>query len=128
MLRKLKNIHLIVLLLSGIIIFAHAIIPHDHHYAYNTETTKHSETQNHSDKNQLLHCNALNNLIILKPEIKINKIQEFKSFLGNDILKQLHISDFKFTEKTITFPENYLQLPKYIFSKIEPARGSPEIS
>lgn len=128
MLRKSKNINLIILLLSGIIIFAHAIIPHDHHYGYNTETTKHHEEQNHSGTNNLLHCDALNNFIIVKSEVKINKIQQFKSFSGNDILKQLHISDFKFTEKAITFPENYLQLPKYIFSKIEPARGSPEIS
>ena len=119
MLRKTGNINLLILLLSGMIIFAHAIIPHDHHY---------SEAQKHSDKNHLLHCDALNNLIILKSEVKISKIQEFKSFSGNDILKQLHISDFEFTGRTITFPENYLQLPKYIFSKIEPARGSPVLS
>ena len=58
--KDLKNRIPYFLLLAGIIIFFHTILPHDHHYAAdNTPQTTHS----HPD-NSPVHCHTLNDLII----------------------------------------------------------------
>ena len=58
-----KSTIIYILLIAGLIIFSHSIIPHDHHYTDVCET-KHDAHQGHEDDdNDPVHCHFLNDII-----------------------------------------------------------------
>ncbi len=116
--KVLKNISLVALLLVGVAILSHSIIPHDHHYelASNLE-------HNHNDKSPI-HCHYLNHIDLDK--ITTNNFQK--------IVKKLPalIAVFSFNENNIQkvfisfISHKALNTfhPNAILS-ISPTRGSP---
>ena len=119
--KELKNSIPYFLLLAGVIIFFHSILPHDHHYAVgNTQHTTHSQ---HPD-NSPVHCHALNDLITVFSKTGLND-QTIKilseSILIQNIFSQVitesgHLIPFK--------PENSYH-HRLAFISISPTRGSP---
>ena len=53
--KNYKNITSIVLLIVGLIIFTHSVIPHDHHYDFS------SDVEHHHNDNPI-HCHYFNNI------------------------------------------------------------------
>ena len=50
-----------LLLVAGLVIFTHSVIPHDHHYDVACDTEQHEEHSSQSDSP--MHCHFLNDIV-----------------------------------------------------------------
>lgn len=86
----IQDISRLILLAAGIFIFAHAAIPHHHHYGFvhNQDTTEcfsnSQDEQENNDEEPTSHCNAFN--IITASNSNNNSIQNFTRAEDIDIL------------------------------------------
>ena len=122
--REFKNIISFFLLITGLVIFSHSIIPHDHHYDV-MNTTHHEHHNDENSGSEPIHCHYFNEIIFDKTILSFN----------NQILKQIPtnfalIFDNKFSldnnlsPKTLFFKKD--NLPDYfVFIENSPTRGSP---
>jgi len=116
-----KNIIVFFLLIIGLVIFSHSIIPHNHHYN-NAVATKHNE--HNEDKSANTHCHYLNDIIISNITLSVN-------YLFKQTLKNIgYISDLEIDYRKNTFLKAILYsdfiFPEYFaFLETSPTRGSP---
>lgn len=83
---KLKGKHIskYFILLAGLIFFAHAVIPHHHHFDVIVEHLQHSECQSDNsdmDKQQPdIHCHAFNLIISQNGNNLVKQLSPFSVF------------------------------------------------
>ncbi len=121
MIKKIKNINLTVLWFAGLMLFAHAVIPHDHHIDFNHE--KYHNKSNSQDTP--IHCFFFNDIISDNTTTEIYKITPEKS-LNPFSYKENKFSFQNFgTYLKILFPKNNRTDNKIIFIENTSVRGSP---
>ncbi len=126
--RLRKSVGVILLLLSGLVIFLHATIPHHHHFDSGFATI-HNETNSHKTKdncNSDFHCHSLNIVFAEKVVHKSVRLQEIAT-----------PNVFAVLLSFIAFPQNILNtppflpqngiLPKCFFSTKFIVRGPPQL-
>jgi len=121
MIKKIKNINLIILWFAGLMIFAHALIPHDHHIDFNHERHQ-SESNSHEEP---LHCFFFNDIISDNTTPEVNKITAEKtsnSFI--DIEKKSPSLLFESFSKRLLSEKNTFK-NQIVFIGNIPVRGSP---
>ncbi len=121
--KLLKYIGIGLLLLSGSIILAHAMIPHHHHYG---TVKQECENANHKTSSQNHHCDFLNELSVVKTEKQEANIQpEVVKLIIAAVL-------FNSRDRGIYKTEYYISSAPVQENKIllsqSPSRGSPFIS
>ncbi|MCF6365379.1 MAG: hypothetical protein L3J35_04175 [Bacteroidales bacterium] len=128
MVEKKNNIKLFLTWILGIFVLAHAVIPHDHHYAENTEISEHAKHENDSHNKQSVHCFAVNFFILQKTETSTDKSVVAKTFL---VYKNIFSPKNFFYKGPLIqatfFPDKNFRLTEFIFSEINPTRGSPVV-
>ena len=120
----LKNISLLFLLIGGLVILTHTINSHDHHKDYFTH--HYQSEQNHNDKSDShpFHCHFLNNILITKVSINVEKPSK-------QLSKIFAIVNFKeFTNhncrEALFFSNSYVySIINYFVYQSSPTRGSP---
>jgi len=121
MIKKFKNINLTFLWFAGLMIFAHTVIPHDHHIDFNHET--HHNKSNSQDTP--IHCFFFNDIIYNNTSLVINKVTAEKtsnSFI--DIEKKSPSLLFESFSKRLLSEKNTFK-NKIVFLGNIPVRGSP---
>ena len=117
---KSKNIILFLFLLVGLIILAHSIIPHDHHYN-TSDYLAHHDSENTDDS---LHCFLFNNIIVDKIVVVLNiNILNFISFFQQTAD---HYTTFFRNLVVITFCDDPLFTYSAQLVANCPSRGSPQ--
>ena len=116
-----KNIKIYLLLIIGLVIFSHAVIPHDHHYNANSEL---EHNHDHENSKSDFHCFFFNDII--KDETVSNvKISGLNIF---SISFTLFIEDYdneNFFFQTLFIDKTSYSTNCFTYSKIYPTRGSP---
>jgi len=119
-----KNTISILLLITGLVIFSHSILPHDHHYDNLTEVN-HNEHQEKNKKGQEpIHCHFFNDIVI-------NKITtSYQNTIKQITLLYSYISQFDFDIEDNTIIKaifyNDFYYPDFLtYIDISPTRGSP---
>ena len=120
-----KNIFSLLLLIAGLVIFSHAVIPHDHHYDAACETEHHEHHDDEEEGRHPMHCHFLNDIVFDDvvlignqsgfniPSTDLPDFHPVKIWVYNNLLARLAI-----LEKH--------NLPDYsVFIKNSPTRGSP---
>jgi hypothetical protein len=123
-----KNTFAYILLIVGLIIFSHSIIPHDHHYT-NVCETKHDAHHGHEDAaNDPVHCHFLNDIIIDKAiTYHSSNITDHLPLLFTIIYQVDEIDDNQsFT--VIRFLDDDGLPNRQIFIDVSPSRGSPVLA
>ncbi len=125
--KRHQNINLLVTVILGLLIFSHAVIPLDHHLPENN-TSRHTKTPDKQNSGNAIHCYVLNNIIFQKINISVENYVKIQKNTGFNVFKNHEFSFIKFSaaEKKLLKGQCF-NLPEYIFSKIEPARGSPSL-
>ncbi len=119
--KEFKNSIPYFLLIAGVIIFFHAILPHDHHYAAdNTPRTTHSQ---HPD-NSPIHCHALNDLITDFSKTGLND-QTIKILSESIIIQNIFSPVITESGHLIPFKPESSYHHRLAFISISPTRGSP---
>ena len=124
MAKKYKNTISIFLLIIGLVIFSHSILPHDHHYENHLETTNEEHQEKNEKEQEPFHCHFFNDIVI-------NKITSSSQSIVKPIsLFILYITNisFNFTEGFFnkSFTSQIFHFPDRLFlSKNSPTRGSP---
>ena len=121
MIKKIKNINLLILWFAGLIMFAHSVIPHDHHFDFNHK--KHHEESN--SQKEPIHCFSFNDIISDNTTQKTYKVTNeniLSSFYSND--NKFSFQDFENSWK-ILFPNKNKFDCKIVFIENIPVRGSP---
>ena len=123
--KKQKNKISIFLLITGLVLFSHYVIPHDHHYD-NFAEANHNEQQGKNKKgHEPIHCHFFNNIVIDNNSSTANQnlvkqitllfsyIPElYFNFENTTVLKSIFYNDFHYS--------NFL-----VYIDISPTRGSP---
>ena len=119
-----KNIFTFFMLIIGLVIFSHSIIPHDHHYDVITDINHEEHHEKNKTENEPIHCHYFNDFVISNVTVSahysykqiskiISNISEFEIYFNrNTVLKVIFYSDFSFLEY-------------FSFIDISPTRGSP---
>ena len=118
--RTFKDIFPILLLITGLVIFSHAVIPHDHH---NDNSIEHHEHNNNSNSE---HCHLLNHITIDKAISISGKIASHNRL---DITAT-HVTGLCTKKPILTsiYLSDRVNLPDYfVCNKNTPSRGSPII-
>ena len=121
--QQYKNIFGLVLLIAGLVLLSHAVIPHDHHY--NEVCDSHHHQDHDADHESPMHCHFLNDVVFDDVVLTYNQVD----------IKYLPLL-FTYVFDTIIENEGLLQsslqfaksdnLPDYlILIKHSPTRGSP---
>jgi hypothetical protein len=117
------NIIGLLLFLVGLIIFSHAVIPHDHHYDLSCDTKHH---QHHdTDHESPMHCHFLNDIVfddvvLTSNQVVIRGLQLFFTYIFDAI-----IEEYALVQSSLQFAKSD-NLPDYlILIKHSPTRGSP---
>jgi len=119
-----KNTISIFLLITGLVILSHSILPHDHHYDNHLETTHEEHQEKNTSGNEPIHCHFFNDIVIEKVSISHKSIVKPISLF---ILYITNIS-FNFTEDLghKSFTNQAFHFPSKLFlSENSPTRGSP---
>ncbi len=125
---KYINTNIIFSVFIGLFIFFHAVVPHDHHYNESVIISEHTETASSTDKEKNTHCFAVNILFLQKTELSVdNKIFETKFPFLFFNKKEYENKSYNFTNRKELFFCYSFKLPNFIFSQIDPARGSPSL-
>ena len=121
--QQYKNIFSLLLLIAGLVLLSHSVIPHDHHYdvACDTEHHDHHDTDHESP----MHCHFLNDVafddvVLSFNPIFIKDLPVLYTFIFNTIIedKGLNQSSLQFIESN--------NLPDYlVLIEHSPTRGSP---
>ncbi len=121
---RYKNITSIFLLITGLVILVHLIIPHDHHYDNLSEET-HNEHQEKNDKGQEpIHCHFFNDVVVNKAVVSYDNIVKQISIL------YAYVSElnFDFDHNTILnaiFYKDFYYPDFLAILSVSPTRGSP---
>ena len=126
---KMKNINKnsipVFLLLIGVVLFLHSILPHDHHYQ-DDAVLQHSEDNNpHQDEEEPLHCHFLNELIFNKTGSQQN--DQLIKVIPTQLLVTSQI-EIVVNECLIVTPKKFREInPSFeeVFFPCSPTRGSP---
>ncbi len=124
MAKNYKNTISIFLLITGLIIFSHAILPHDHHYDNHLETTHKEHHEKNKNGQEPVHCHFFNDVVI-------NKITSHSQSIVKPIsLFKLYTIDISFNLTEDLVNKNYsnqtFHFPDKLFlSPHSPTRGSP---
>jgi len=119
-----KNTISIFLLITGLVMFSHSLIPHDHHYDNHLETTNEEYQEKNEKGQEPIHCHFFNDIVIEKISISHKSIVKPISLF---IVYITNIS-FDFTEDLVnkSFTNQAFHFPDKIFlSPNSPTRGSP---
>jgi len=112
------------MLIIGLVIFSHSIIPHDHHYDIVTDIDHEEHHGKDKSGHEPIHCHYFNDVVISKVSISVQQpIKQILKIIGtissleidyrkNTFLKAIFFSDF-------IFPEYFA------FLDTSPTRGSP---
>lgn len=123
--KQYQNIFSMMLLFAGIVIFAHSIIPHDHHFDMNIEA-EHQQEQ-HENHDSPLHCHFLNDIVFDKVVISFNQTVVKNIPALNAILFSLNNSDEQAANHYLSIIKSD-NLPDYqVFLAHSPTRGSPKL-
>ena len=121
--KSLQNIIVFLLLIAGLTIFLHSVIPHDHHYNQNCDINHHQHPQD-DENTQPVHCHLFNEIIV------------DKAITSHQLMVKLNLTDlrevfvFNFTQK-ISFKKQNFFIPRnnfsdyFVFLENTPTRGSP---
>ncbi len=121
--QQYKNIFSLVLLIAGLVLLSHAVIPHDHHYNEVCDSQHHQDHD--ADHESPMHCHFLNDVVFDDVILSFNHIdiKDFPvlySFSFNTIIKDDDIYN------TSLQYINLDNLPDYfVFIEQSPTRGSP---
>ena len=120
-----KNTFAYILLIVGLIIFSHSIIPHDHHYT-NVCETEHDAHQGHEDAdNDPVHCHFLNDIIIDKAITNhSSNITNHLPLLFTIIYQNVEIDDNQPLTVKRFLDDDGLH-DRQTFIDVSPSRGSP---
>ena len=114
----------IFLLVIGLVMFFHSLVPHDHHYDNHIETTHEEHQEKDASGNEPLHCHFLNDIIVNQASTSNQTVVKQISLcvLYITTVKSNTIRDLfceSFTAQIIHFPD------RLFLSKNSPTRGSP---
>jgi len=124
MLRNFKNTGSIFLFLAGLVIFFHALVPHDHHYDNDLENHHHGQQEKDATGNETLHCYFFNDGLLKKIPVSFAK----------RVHQKLATADFKSKSETNQIARFVLKInlsTRFTFSNYlafldtSPSRGSP---
>jgi len=117
-----RNIFLGLLLITGLVILSHSVIPHDHHYEVACET-EHYENHNESSDNDPIHCHFFNDIVIEKVTVSFNKniVNQLLSVYVVLIIDDINDS----FEINKTFNIDYFLPDNKVNIENSPTRGSP---
>jgi len=119
-----KNIISIFLLITGLVMFSHSLIPHDHHYDNHIETTHEEHQEKDASGNEPIHCHFLNDIVNNKISTSHQSIVKQITLLFNYI-PDLNL-DFENTPVLKAIFYNDFYYPDYLtYIDISPTRGSP---
>jgi hypothetical protein len=121
-----NNITLLFLLITGLVIFSHSIIPHDHHYSFNEDKEHHDNED--ANNHEPVHCYILNEIIVDKPAT--SSTQSLSNQLAL-VTFQVLFSIFELNNPVFSkhpFPDNEAQPTLLVLIKTSPTRGSPLFS
>ena len=125
MAKKYKNTISIFLLITGLLMLSHSVLPHDHHYD-NFVEVNHNEHQEKNNKGQEpIHCHFFNDIVVDNSNSTANQNLVKQIILLFSYIPELNI-DFENTpvHKTIFYDDfHYPNFPSYI--DVSPTRGSP---
>lgn len=117
--------------LAGLIILAHAVVPHHHHFeithsAYEKSTCE-SSTQDNKTENPDSHCHLFNVLISEKrPNFSLNQpLSDYFNFFFTGITADIEIPPFKIVTTTI-FGHTAIFLKQFFITALS-LRGPPAI-
>ncbi len=123
--KRIKNINLLFLWLTGLLFFSHGITPHHHHF---DSVFEHGRQTGHPDEHSEdspLHCHSFNDLAVDKTgvsTINISIPESFKTIIsGND----MHLRVIANPSGKITVANQDDAPPEVAFVKNSPTRGSP---
>ena len=124
MAKKYKNTISIFLLITGLVMLSHSILPHDHHYD-NFAEVNHNEHQEKNEKGQEpIHCHFFNDVVINKITSSSQSIVKQITLLYNYISELNFDIEDNSVIKTIFYNDFYYpNFPTYL--DISPTRGSP---
>lgn len=123
--KKFKNIIAFFLLITGLVMFSHSIIPHDHHYNIIGNLSNYEHHNNEKSDNNPIHCHFFNDIVIDK--IISNTNQNLFKYLTSNI-KILLNTKLYFDNNPLTKTAflNINNLPDYfVLIESSPTRGSP---
>ena len=126
----LKNIPVFFLVLAGLAISAHLIIPHDHHlsdtYLYQEDKCPASNGKTSHNSGLPIHCHAFNDLASEKATTYVlTKIIRSKN-ISNDFLPDSF--SFEITVPIITIFDIRERFPDSYFVQLSPLRAPPSLS
>lgn len=119
--KRIVNINLIFIWLTGLMFFSHGVTPHHHHF---DSLFEHSDSSGHSDDNPS-HCHAFNDLVADNTGISISNFSIYNNITG---LFPENDSYFRNTENSfgiINWSKQDNRLIKSVFPESSPTRGSP---
>lgn len=131
MIKEGKNIRIVLILLAGLVILLHSIIPHHHHsdsYSdYNYSYFGTTQTSGESSDKSVTHCHALNNIVTEKFETKTFDTKTetninlfFVSVFGTEQVNNK-------IKPTTFFIQNIVLLTQYFYTELS-FRGPPTLA
>ena len=123
MLIKIKNTAVFFLGFAGLIFFLHSVIPHQHHYNIDPDTTQQATNDHSSGKP--LECHAFNDLAvdILNFASSIIPFPDTSEIFITEDSNHFSIL-VKQAVKAVFLVRNE-KIPSFVFLKSSPSRGSP---
>jgi len=125
--QRTKNITLLFIWLTGLMFFAHSIIPHHHHFDSIFDHQPTGQTDQHQEDNPL-HCHAFNDLAVDKAVISFSNVSIADDFpaVVSDNGPDFRLNDQCGTE---IIPEVRDDIsPEPAFFESAPSRGSPAMA
>ena len=122
--KEYKNIISIFLLITGLVILSHSILPHDHHYNYLTQENHNEHSEKDDSGHEPIHCHFLNEVILTKITIsQISNIQYVSA--ANSLLRICKLDDSNLSVLPNTIADSYQLYDYIVFIDSSPTRGSP---
>ena len=121
--QQYKNIFSLLLLIAGLVLLSHAVIPHDHHYdvACDTEHHEHHDTDHESP----MHCHFLNDVVFDDVVMSFNHIFIKDLPILFTVIFSPIIEGERLNQSNLQFIESD-NLPDYlVLIEHSPTRGSP---
>ncbi|MFY9153790.1 MAG: hypothetical protein WAO52_17355 [Prolixibacteraceae bacterium] len=126
-----KNIRIVLILLAGLVIFLHSLIPHHHHsdsYSdHNYSDFGTTQTSGESSDKAVTHCHAFNNIVTEKFDTKTFDTKTetnfnlfFVSIFGTEQVNNK-------VEPTTFFIQNIVLLKQYFYTELS-FRGPPTLA
>jgi len=124
--KKHNNITLLFLLITGLVIFSHSIIPHDHHYSFKGDKEHHHDED--ATNHEPVHCYVLNEIIVDKPAASAGQsLADNLPMITTQVLSSIfELNNPVFSKHP--FPDNEVQPALLVLIKTSPTRGSPLFS